>query len=186
MDLEKLKKEHPELYKKVQEEALSAPQNEIEDLKKKNEELSAKVTDLEKEKTDLADEKKKNDDRIASLEKAEALRQEKDMRNKAEAIKDKKLSESKIPKRLHERVKKAVDFNEHVKESVFDDVEFAKQFDAEIKSWADDLEAEFADSATILGFSTGGEADDKNKETEDLSDTLVGFVSEATDILEKK
>jgi len=185
MDLKQLEKEQPDLFKKIQKD-LSDRDEQITSLTNEKKELEAEVQELEKEKTDLSDEQKKNEERIANLEKAETVRREKDMQNHADKIVAEKLSESEIPKRLYSRVKRNIDFNDFVKDEALSVEDFKSHVDTEIKSWADDLKAEFADSSTILGLSTGDSSNhhDKEKEGDELSDTLVGFVSEAID--EKK
>lgn len=186
MDLSVIKDDYPDLYKKIQAD-LEDKDKKITDLTSENETLKSEktgletqVADLTAEKENLSEENKESEKRIGALEKAEAKRREKDLKDQATYIIDMKLSASKIPQRLYGRIKKQLDHNDFVDENDVLDVEkFTEHVDAEITSWVEDLAAPET-SATVLGISGGDNSYDADDvDSDKLSDELVAMTASA-------
>ena len=163
MTFEELKENYPDLYAEIQNQFA---------------EKDKQIQDLTTEKSKLEQSVQQSEDRIAKLEKAEQLRKEQDVKNSADNIVSDHLQASEIPERLHDKVRKQINFNDFVEQN--DDgpalqVEnFTEQVKAEIKDWTDTL-GEFAQNNSVLGFSNtdDSEYEDEDKKHEDLSDHLV-------------
>ena len=123
MKLEDLKKDHPDLVKQI-EDALTKT-------------LEDKFT---KEKATLADEHQAELDakegRILTLEKKDILRDERDIKDRADKIWDTKLGESEIAEHLFDKVKRHVSHGKFVKDGILDEAKFGEAIDAEIEDWA--------------------------------------------------
>ncbi len=163
MTFEELKDNYPDLYAEIQNQFA---------------EKDKQIQDLTTEKSKLEQSVQQSEDRIAKLEKAEQLRKEQDVKNSADNIVSEHLQASEIPERLHDKVRKQINFNDFVEQN--DDgpalqiENFTEQVKAEIKDWTDTL-GEFSQSNSVLGFSNTDDDsyEDEDKKHEDLSNHLV-------------
>jgi hypothetical protein len=174
MDVETLKKEHPDLFQQIQDEARAAFQAEHD---KEKTALSAQIESLE---TTVTEQGKK----ILASEKAETLRLERERAAAADRIWDAQLSASKVPAHLHPKVKKHVAYTGFMKEGSFDAAAFTEAVGAEIKEWetagvsnevigASFLDKEAADAAATL-------AKEQEKEEDELVNSLLSFTNHET------
>jgi len=163
MDLTKLKAEHPALYEEVillgkkEAEAAFAPVKE---------QLEASVTALTAERDQLKEAEKGTNGRLLELEKKTALQEERTIRSLADGIVTAKLKASKVPERLHSKVRKQLDHQAFVKDNVLDQVAFAAAIDTELKDWAVE-----EDANPILGMSFTKE--EESVFTEKAGDEIV-------------
>jgi len=167
MDLEQFKEQYPELYKqfadqlKEKDNEIGQKDQKIQELSQTNEELSG---------------------RVDKLEKSEQIRRERDLKAHAESIKDKKLSDSTIPDRLHDKVKRHVDHNKFVdSEGKFDEESFSQKVDEEINDWVESLSD--LDLSVVQGHTPSG-SDSHENETEKfdaLSDEMVSLAVKEKD-----
>ena len=128
---------------------------------------------LAQERNGFSEERKQFQDKLAQLEKAEAIRREKELRLEARAIWMDKLSNSDIPDRLHDKVMTQVSYEKFVKDGVLDREAFQSAIDAEVKDWTDR-----GVTSSVLGFgvSTKGVEDSaarKQKLAADGDDAAV-------------
>ena len=161
MDLIKLKAEHPALYEEVislgvkQAEATFAPV-------KAN--LETQVTSLTVERDKLKETNAGSEERLLKLEKISALQTEAAIGLKADGIVVAKLSGSKVPKRLHVKVRKQLNHQTFVKDNVLDEAAFSAAIDIELKDWASEEGTDNSES-DVLGMSflktENGELSDK-------------------------
>ena len=175
MTLEELKKEHPEAYATLVDQAKAEVTESV------TQEVQAK---FDKEKEDLenkhTEEKTGLNDRILELEKRDAIRSEAELKHRADGIWAHKLSESDIPEHLYGKVSSHVSHSKFVKEGILDEKSFGEAIDAEIKDWQDK-----GVTSSVLGMSfqrkqeTGEDttaAQQFDKENEDAVETLSQFV----------
>ena len=162
MDLSEFKEQYPELYKQFSDQ-LEAKDKEIEKLQTKNDELSNSNQELS--------------GRLDKLEKAEQIRHERDLKAHAEGIKDKKLSDSTIPDRLHDKVKRYIDHNRFVdSEGKFDEESFSQKVDEEIKDWTESLSD--LDLSSIQSHTPAGDGySTEDEKFDDLSDEMVSLAT---------
>lgn len=164
--LKKIQEESPDLYDSVKK--LSEKAGKVEELEQQIQSLTEERDKLKEEKENLSEENKKNENRIVALERAETIRKEKDLKDQSSAIIDKKLSDSELPGRLHERVKKYINHNDFVDENSDLKVEdFSSHVDEEIESWKTDLKELESKEGSVLGLSgnhspQGREAEEQN------------------------
>jgi len=125
MTIEELLKNNPELVKDIQLAAVK--EAEIEFAKKE-----AKLT---KENEDLKSENEKLNDRTLALEKKEAIREAKELKNTADDIWTKKLSESDVSENMHEKICQYVSYTKFTEDGILDVEKFGEAVDAEIKDW---------------------------------------------------
>lgn len=157
LTLEKLKAEHSAIFAMAKAEIEANVRKEVE-------------TEMT---TKFSEDIKVRDERIAALEKNEAIRMAKEAKRDADEILAAKLSQSSIPQNLFAKVK--VDHNAFMKDNVLDATAFSAACDEEIKSWGD-----WNDPETVkgLGFSTKTPAPaptDEKKENENALSRLLGF-----------
>jgi len=167
MDLKELKEKYPNLVTEVE--------NSVkEEMTKVVEQKDKEISDLQTQVASLSDEKTDSAKRIADLEKREAIRTEKEMKASADSVLQEKLSLSKIPQRLHEKVTKHINYSEYVKEGVFDKAEFTKAVDDEIKDW----ESNFDFSEPVVkGINTHKEIDNVDQsDSDDDVDRLMSYL----------
>ena len=122
MKLDELKTKFPELVEQI-EAALSG---ELE------EKFSKERADLKAENDRKLEEK---EDRILSLEKKDTLRDEREMKTKADKIWIAKLTESEVAEHLWDKIQRHVLHGKFVKEGVLDEAAFSKAIKAEIEDW---------------------------------------------------
>ena len=122
MDLEKLRKDHPDLVKQI-EDALAKTLEEK--FSKEKDKLAEKHTQ----------ELEQKEDRILSLEKKDTLRDEREMKTRADQIWSTKLAESEIAEHLFDKIQRHVGHGKFVKDGILDEEAFSTAIDAEIKDW---------------------------------------------------
>lgn len=176
MDMDTLKKEHPDLVKQIEDNAVSDAQNSFS---KEKEGLQTKVTELQTQLTSSGD-------KILQLEKKDALREERERAVQRDAEVEKiwsaKLSASTVSDRLHGKVRKMVNPDKFTKEGMFDTDAFSKAVDTEIADWVDT-----GATTEVMGFSSGTsrevDSDAKKKEkfakeNEDASNGLLALIGQ--------
>jgi hypothetical protein len=179
MTLEQLKEQHPNLYKEIMDK-FTEKDNKITELSGQVTTLTKERDDLKGETQNLSDSVKQYEDRVKNLEKAESLRQAKELKMQADQIVNNKLAEHKIPARLHDKIRKHIDHNEFVDEnSAFDTEKFTEQAEAEIKEWSETLSEVSNSNQTVLGFG-GGDRKSQNQELDEestrVANELLAFV----------
>lgn len=162
MDFNEFKQQYPDWAKQIEESAEKDTQIEQKD---------TEINRLNQSNTDLSG-------RLQSLELSEAARREQDMKNHAQSIIDKELSQSNVPERLHAKVGKAFSYKQFVdQEGNFDEAKFTEHVQADVKEWSDTFAD--VDSSTIQGAADtgldGGEYNQEDAET--ISDRMAGLVS---------
>lgn len=184
MTLEQLKEQYPDLYREI-EGKFTEKDNKINDLNTQVTNLTQERDNLKGETQNLSDSVKQYEDRVNKLEKAEELRRAKDLQAQADQIVSNKLSEHKIPTRLHDKVRRHIDHNEFVDDNSKLDVEkFTEKAEAEVKDWAETLSDISQSNQTVLGFGGGertSEADNKDQQAEQLANQMLSYVGVSTD-----
>jgi len=167
MTLEELREKHPELVKSIEDAAISTFKAEINKQKESDE---AKMSALKTENEQLSE-------KIVSLEKKDAIRTEKELKMQAEAIWDKKLSQSDVSERLYDKIKGMVRYSKFVEDDVLDVEKFTEAVDAEIEDWVGR-----GATGTVLGggFQSKNDLDSKTekeqqtlKENDDVANKLL-------------
>jgi len=129
MTFEQFSAEHPELI----EQAIASKAKELTD------QFAAEKADLEnqlaKEKELRSTVENQFNEKLAALEKREALRRENEIRLEAANIWTVKLAESSIPDRLYEKVTAHVSADKFIKDGDLDKELFSAAVDAEIADW---------------------------------------------------
>ena len=141
MNFDQFSKDHPELLKEI--------------VDKTTEELTVQFTaekqgledKLAQERNGFSQEREKFQTQLAALEKAEAIRREKELKFEAQALWRDKLNASDIPDRLHDKVMNQVSYERFVKDGVLDMEAFEKAVDDEIVDWT-----ERGVTSSALGF----------------------------------
>jgi len=131
MNIEELKKDHPDLVTQIEEGIRTTMQTEVDT------KLAKQKEDFEKEKGTLETTVSKMGDQLLSFEKKEILRTEREVKAHADSIWDKKLSDSDIPDHLFDKVRKHVSHSLFSKDDVVDWDKFSTAVGEEIKSWED-------------------------------------------------
>ena len=188
LDFTAIKDDHPDLVEQInaalkeKDDAITSLTTERDDLKKQVTDLTAERDDLKQKSEDLSETKTEYEKRIAALERSEQLRNERDLKQKADSIVDQKLSASDVPGRLYKRIKKQIDHNAFIDDKdVFDESSFSEHVDTEINSWIEDLKDD-STSTSILGLS-GGNTDnnDFSSDSDKLADHLVSLAGGVDD-----
>lgn len=168
LDLATLKKDYPELYASLSEEVKDDKDKTIEELK-------TTIKNLEESNDG-------NETRLKELEKDLALRKEKALKDQAFAEIDKALQQSKVPTRLHEKVKQQIDYGQFVDDNgVLDTTKLTETISAEIKDWEAGLD-EVQPQSSVLGLAgavKGGEEESALTTQED-EDTVNRILSHVT------
>ena len=166
MNREELMAQHSELVQSIVDEALATV----------NAQFAEERTALQEQ---LAAEKASNSEmseRVQKLEKNDLIRRENEFKSSAETVWSKRLSDSKIPVHLYDKVSGYVHYAKFVKDDQFDMVAFTAAVDAEIKDWEDKGVVD-----TVIGSSfsekevdsSTKDADDKLAENASIIDRLV-------------
>ncbi|MFA6735895.1 MAG: hypothetical protein WCR87_03130 [Saccharofermentanales bacterium] len=176
MDMDTLKKEHPDLVKQIEDSAVTDAQNSFS---KEKEGLQCEVTKLQ---TQLST----SEDKILQLEKKDALREERERAVQRDAevkgIWSEKLSASDVAEFHYAKIQKMVNPDKFTKEGVFDAEAFSKAVDAEIPDWEN-----IVSNTEVMGFSSGTsrevDSDAKKKEkfakeNEDASNGLLALIGQ--------
>jgi len=133
MNFEQLNKEHPELLAEIVTKTTDDVTKELSE--KFGKEKSDLEDKLAQERDGRATERKEMKKEMATLQKREAIRTEKELKSDAKAIWVDKLNESSIPERLFDKVRNQVSHDDFVKEDELDRESFEKAIDDEIKDW---------------------------------------------------
>jgi len=178
MNVEELKKEHPDIIEAIVKEATDAVTAELTtkfdaDKKALEDQLSQKDEDV-----------KSLNSKVLDLEKKETVRTESELKSEADKIWLEKLSKSHIPERLYDKVMPHVDHNKFMKDGVLDAKSFVEAIDAEIKDWEgkvpdDSVQGTGFSSKTVEG--TEKEEADATKlkeENEAITTRLLGRVDQ--------
>jgi hypothetical protein len=160
MDRKELMAEHADLVQEIVDEAVA----------KVTEKFTVEKKDLE---TKLAAEKETNtamSERVQKLEKNDLIRREQEFKSNADSIWSKKLSESKIPSHLYDKVSGYVQYAKFVKDDSFDRPAFTEAIDLEIKDWED---KGVVDTVIGTGFSKKEVDAGGDKEAEQLAENAA-------------
>ena len=122
------------MVKAIQDEAISAVQ---EKFSKETGDLQKTISVLEDMNKSLEDTNTKFSERLADLEKQNAIRREQDLRSEASYMFASKLESSEIPERLHDKVMKQVSYEKFIKDGNLEKEAFSKAIEDEIKDWID-------------------------------------------------
>lgn len=188
MDYETFKKEHPELFKQVQDEAVLEMKEKTEIQSEQSDEkfstLSSQVEKLQSLVEGQVQTIKDLESKNLALEKDNAVRTETELTNKALRIWTEKLSTSDVPEHMFKKIQK------HVVHGSFVDAEtgncdwekFKEAVDAEIKDWETSL-SKSKSSVMGSGFNSKVEEDEPekaafDKEDDEWVDMVFGLVSE--------
>ena len=125
VDINTLSEKHPDLLKKIQDDAVAAATSAFAIEKKA---LEDKIVGVEAENTGLGD-------KIMQLEKKDTLRDERERKATADAIWTRKLSESNIAEHLFDKIRSHVSHSKFMADGIFDVNAFSTAVDAEITDW---------------------------------------------------
>ena len=125
VDINMLSEKHPDLLKKIQDDAVEAATSAFA-IEKKT--LVDKLAGVEAENTGLGD-------KIMQLEKKHTLRDERERKASADAIWTRKLSESNIAEHLFDKIRSHVSHSKFMADGIFDVNAFSTAVDAEITDW---------------------------------------------------
>jgi hypothetical protein len=179
MDLNKLKEESPEEYEALLAEAAAkAAEDAVEQFKATLAEKDKEISSLAADKVTLTATLQKTEDRVLSLEKKDALREEESLNLRAANIWKAELSQSGLPEWLHEKVQKHVQRVPFMGEDgVFDVQGFTQAVKDEIKDW----ETHSTPREDVQGFAflqreaEGGDAH-KKFESDAMVSRMLGYV----------
>jgi len=125
MDVTELRSKYPDLVAQLESSAKETTAAEFD-------------AKLEQERMEKEQAHKENDtlnEKVLRLEKAEAIRQERDIKADAELIWTKALAGSDIPTRLHDKVRNQVSHDKFVADNILDREGFANAVKDEVKDW---------------------------------------------------
>ena len=171
MDLEKLRKDHPDLVKQI-EDALAKTLEEK--FSKEKDKLAEKHTQ----------ELEQKEDRILSLEKKDTLRDEREMKTRADQIWSTKLAESEIAEHLFDKIQRHVGHGKFVKDGILDEEAFSTAIDAEIKDWESRGATQQVMGSGALSDSNDSEGELSTKEQEEIdkeTDELLTLAGQPKD-----
>jgi ClpP class serine protease len=138
--------------------ALSDKDVSISALTTENETLKAEVAQLNEEKT-------VNGDRVAALEKKDAIRDEQQLASQASSIVASKLAVCSVPERLHGKVTAGLSSKSFIAEGVLDVAAYSAHIDQEVKDWEESI----GDSSAVLGIGANSRGEEEEGATEDDS-----------------
>jgi ClpP class serine protease len=148
MKLEELKAKFPDLYASIVD---STKESMKEELAAKDEEIAGLSKKLTIQETINAE----NNDRLAALEKRDAIRQAKDVADEAIAIAEDILSASDVPTDFYSKVKAQVPYTKYLEEGALKVEDFTAAFKAEVEDWEKQLAAISPRVLGVGGFSGG-------------------------------
>lgn len=125
VDIKTLSEEHPELLKKIQDDAVAEAKVQFD---AENKILKDKLAEAEESNEALGV-------KVQTLEKKDLLRDERERKATANGIWERKLSDSNIAEHLFDKIKNHVNYSKFVKDDVFDTEAFTAAVDAEIEDW---------------------------------------------------
>ena len=135
--------------------------------------LTDENTALKAENTKLKEENVVNEDRMAALEKKDAIRDEQTLDTQASALVDGKLSASSIPVRLHGKVKAGISKDPFVAEGVLNVADYSAQIDTEIKDWEDSI----GDTSAIQGLGANNRNEGNDLEASEDDDLVTRMLN---------
>lgn len=174
MDWDEFKESNPEAVQKFADQVK----------KDVTEELTKKFND-EKQKLDT--ENASLSEKVANLEKNDALRSQRELAMEAGAIVNACLSESDVTESLHVKVKNMINYTKFVKDGVLDHDKFTEAVKTEIKDWEDK-----GATAKVMGtgFSkkneTGNNAPEQTRFAEENKNLLSDLLGRVGQKLEEK
>jgi len=127
MTRDELIEKHSELVQEIVDEAIAKSEEKFAEERK---DLNAKLAAEKEANTAMSE-------RVQKLEKNDLIRREQEFKSSANSVWAKKLSDSKIPSHLHDKVSGFVRYAKFVKDDSFDVSAFGEAVDAEIKDWED-------------------------------------------------
>ena len=154
MNLSELKTTHPDLVAELSAEVTAATTVAL------STEFDKERAKFTAEKAALEDKNANAEDRLAGLEKKDALREERERETTADRMWSEKLSVSGISSHLFDKVKRMVSFTKFIKDDALDTVAFATAIDGEIADW----EKRTA-SDTVSGLGIVGRKETGNEKT---------------------
>jgi len=157
----------------------------VQELREKYPDIAAEIerdtetrmtTQFVKEKEAMAKANESLEQSVLQLEKAEAIRKERDLKSDAKTVWDDALMNSDIPERLHVKVRKQVSYTKFVQDGILDQAGFTEAVKAEVEDW----ESRGAtDTVMGTGFSSKDVIDNETKaeqkaaqEDDELADAL--------------
>lgn len=167
MNVDELKKDHPELFDEIVADVTTTLTDGF------NKEKAEMQRQFDTERADTQA-------KVLALEKAEAIRKEKELKFEAGSIWAARLLASDIPDRLFDKVRAQVSYDKFVKDGNLDVVAFSAAVDEEIKDWQG---KGIVSSVLGEGFSVKEAGDSETarinaqeKADVELADTLFSFV----------
>lgn len=177
MNLEELQAAHPKLWEEIQ--SKFAKEEKTPDAPA---EKSADTEALEKINTNISKIGaviKSLDEKIKTLEKKDAVRDEKDAEEKASLLADSVLAGTKLSPVIKGKIKKSVNYADHVsEEGVFD----SEAFKAAVETEAEDYKKVLSGKMEVAGASSNEDFDNvEGMKDEDINSLLsdLGIVEEA-------
>jgi len=176
MNLEELKKEHPDLVNEIVDETTQSLTAKFD---KEKENLQAQISQKDKDVESLSE-------KVLDLEKREAIRSEAELKTEANEIWKDKLSKSQIPERLYTKVMPHVNHEKFVENGVLNQESFIEAIDAEIKDWeskvpADTVQGSSFSKKSVDSTEEGASQEDAQKfkeENESIANRLLGHVGQ--------
>jgi hypothetical protein len=164
MKLEELKEKHPDLFAQVVQIGMDQA----------TEKFSAEKDALQGQITDMQNKLSAGEERMAKLEKENALSREAALKAEADSIFSAKFAESDVPDRLKGKVRNQVNHEKFMKDDALDAEAFAQAVETELKDWAGITTS----SVDGSGFSNREPEDSAGEsqfaqENDDLADNLL-------------
>lgn len=174
MDIKELKAKHPDVYQVVFDAGVTSADEShtvvLATLQEENGNLKAANDTLTQQVEEGAEAAKKNEDRILTLEKNDAIRQQKAVKDQAEGIANTAVAASDIPEQLHKKVKAGMGHGDFLTDDGELDVKaYSAKVSEEVNDWTTSLDIK---KSPLNGFGSGGAEASENNEEE--SDQLVG------------
>lgn len=168
LTVDKLKADHKEVFDAV---VASVSAEFVAKLETKDSEIASLSTKLAA--TTIAN--TSLEERIKALEKADAIRAEKENQTIATLVSEKLLADSSIPQRLHSKVASQISYEKFVDDGKFNKEGYSTALSAEIADW----EKEFTNINTVSGVGTAPrQVTDVNAGADDtVLDRLLGHIA---------
>lgn len=161
MNFDQFSKDHPELLKEIVDKTTADLTAKFVQEKKTLEDK------LAQERDGWSKEREQFNEELAKLQKAEAIRREKELKLEARAVWANKLSNSEIPDRLYDKVMTQVNYERFVKDGSIDMEAFSKAIDDEIEDWKG---RGVTSSAIGFGVSLKGVEDERTRKFKQQED----------------
>jgi len=171
MDRNEYKVEHPEEYQQIVDEVRAEMQKEID-------ERDETISDLLEANDSLTKNLDETNSRLLKLEKAEALRAEREIENTAHHIWNEELITSDVPSRLHPKVRSMIRHDKFVKDGVLDAKAFREAVREEIKDWEGFTTEKVMGGGTPPGSSEGANVAADKKADDDFVNEMLELAGE--------